>query len=464
MNYLASPPLVVAYAIAGRIDIDPYNEPLAQDAAGQDVYLKDIWPTQAEINRAIAENVTVEEFCTAYADVFAGDERWRSLAAPAGQTYDWPESTYIRNPPYFEGMTMEVGEAEDIRGARCLAVLGDSITTDHISPAGSIKPDSPAGKYLIGQRRGAEGLQQPGLPPRQPRGDDARHLRQHPAAQPHGPRHRGRRDPAPAQRRAPVHLRRGHALPGRRGPGHRPGRQGVRLRLVPGLGGQGPAPARGAGGDRRELRAHPPLQPGGHGHTAAGVHRRRERPVTGPQRAPRPSTSSGSNNGEAKQVEVRATAPDGRSRPSPPRSGSTPPTRWTTTETAASCTTCCAGWPPDPREANRGGEGTPPPSPELWPLAPARRPPQAGLGQAAAAWSSLANHRIEMLGLPLDAVQDQGEHLVGVRHEGIVVGDLELPLALVAPVLEIGGEDPLDLHGPGEEAVAPGSSCPGPGS
>ncbi|MBS1202129.1 MAG: aconitate hydratase 1, partial [Chromatiaceae bacterium] len=137
MNYLASPPLVVAYAIAGRIDIDPYSQPLAQDRAGNDVYLKDIWPTQDEINRAIAENVTVDEFTSAYADVFTGDERWRSLEAAGGQTYDWPESTYIRNPPYFEGMTMEVGEAEDIHGARCLAVLGDSITTDHISPAGS---------------------------------------------------------------------------------------------------------------------------------------------------------------------------------------------------------------------------------------------------------------------------------------------------------------------------------------
>jgi aconitate hydratase len=149
MNYLASPPLVVAYAIAGRIDIDPAKDPLAKDPAGNDVYLKDIWPTQDEINRAIAENVTVAEFTGAYADVFAGDARWRSLGTAAGQTYDWPESTYIKNPPYFDGMTMEVGEAKDILGARCLAVLGDSITTDHISPAGSIKPESPAGKYLI---------------------------------------------------------------------------------------------------------------------------------------------------------------------------------------------------------------------------------------------------------------------------------------------------------------------------
>ena len=149
MNYLASPPLVVAYAIAGRIDIDPYTQPLAKDAAGDDVFLKDIWPSQSEINAAIADFVTMDEFTSAYANVYAGDERWQSIEAGGGQTYDWPESTYIKNPPYFDGMTLEVGEARDITGARCLAVLGDSITTDHISPAGSIKPDSPAGKYLI---------------------------------------------------------------------------------------------------------------------------------------------------------------------------------------------------------------------------------------------------------------------------------------------------------------------------
>jgi aconitate hydratase len=149
MNYLASPPLVVAYAIAGRIDIDPYRDPLTVAPNGQPVYLKDIWPTQEEVNRAIAENVTVDEFRGAYADVFAGDTRWQSLDAANSQTYDWPESTYIRNPPYFEGMTLEVPPAADVTGARCLALLGDSITTDHISPAGSIKPDSPAGRYLI---------------------------------------------------------------------------------------------------------------------------------------------------------------------------------------------------------------------------------------------------------------------------------------------------------------------------
>ncbi len=149
MNYLASPPLVVAYAIAGRMDFDPYSEPLAQDPNGQDVYLKDIWPSQQEIRDAVATNVARDEFQAAYADVFRGDERWQSLGAATSQVYDWPaDSTYIQNPPYFRGMTLDAGEVSDIRGARCLAELGDSITTDHISPAGSIKPDSPAGKYL----------------------------------------------------------------------------------------------------------------------------------------------------------------------------------------------------------------------------------------------------------------------------------------------------------------------------
>ncbi|MBN2885743.1 MAG: aconitate hydratase AcnA, partial [Chromatiaceae bacterium] len=151
MNYLASPPLVVAYAIAGRIDLDPYKDPLTTDAAGNPVYLKDIWPTQHEVQAAIAEFISADEFSAAYADVFSGDERWRALAAPRSQTYDWPDSTYIKQPPYFEGMSLAVEPVEDIREARALALLGDSITTDHISPAGSIKPDSPAGRYLIAQ-------------------------------------------------------------------------------------------------------------------------------------------------------------------------------------------------------------------------------------------------------------------------------------------------------------------------
>ena len=149
MNYLASPPLVVAYAIAGRMDFDPYGEPLCNDPAGAPVYLRDIWPSQQEIAAAVRENVSREEFLAAYADVFRGDDRWQALQATEAKVFDWPaDSTYIQNPPYFTGMGLTPEPVADIRGARALAVLGDSVTTDHISPAGSIKANSPAGKYL----------------------------------------------------------------------------------------------------------------------------------------------------------------------------------------------------------------------------------------------------------------------------------------------------------------------------
>ncbi len=148
-NYLASPPLVVAYALAGRIDIDLATEPLGTGSDGQPVYLRDVWPSQAEIEQAVATAVKSEMFVHQYADVFAGDEAWSTLAVPEGETFAWQgDSTYVRKPPYFEGMTLDPAPVTDISGARCLAVLGDSITTDHISPAGSIKKDSPAGRYL----------------------------------------------------------------------------------------------------------------------------------------------------------------------------------------------------------------------------------------------------------------------------------------------------------------------------
>jgi aconitate hydratase len=149
-NYLASPPLVVAYAIAGRMDIDLTTEPLGQSADGEDVYLRDIWPTSEEIDQTIAGSVSGELFRGRYADVFTGDETWRSLEVPTGDLYAWAEdSTYVRRPPYFDGMSIEPGTVEDFGGARVLVMLGDSVTTDHISPAGSIKPDSPAGRYLV---------------------------------------------------------------------------------------------------------------------------------------------------------------------------------------------------------------------------------------------------------------------------------------------------------------------------
>jgi aconitate hydratase len=149
MNYLASPPLVIAYALAGTMDFDFETEPLGRDADGNDVFLRELWPAPADVERTIGESITKEMFTNDYADVFAGDERWQSLPTPEGNTFEWdPESTYVRKPPYFEGMRMETTPVEDITGARVLAKLGDSVTTDHISPAGSIKADSPAGRYL----------------------------------------------------------------------------------------------------------------------------------------------------------------------------------------------------------------------------------------------------------------------------------------------------------------------------
>ncbi len=149
-NYLASPPLVVAYALAGRMDIDLLTEPLGQDDDGNDVYLRDIWPSSEEIDRTVAGSVEGAMFTKTYADVFTGDDRWRALDTPSGDLFSWePDSTYVRLPPYFAGMSREPGTVEDIFGARCLVILGDSVTTDHISPAGAIRPDAPAGKYLV---------------------------------------------------------------------------------------------------------------------------------------------------------------------------------------------------------------------------------------------------------------------------------------------------------------------------
>jgi aconitate hydratase len=149
MNYLASPPLVIAYALAGSMDVDLNNDPLGQDPDGNDVFLHDIWPSPQEVQRVIDHAVSAEMFSKDYADVFAGTEQWQALPTPEGDTFEWdPQSTYVRRPPYFEGMPAEPTPVQDITGARTLAVLGDSVTTDHISPAGSIKADSPAGKYL----------------------------------------------------------------------------------------------------------------------------------------------------------------------------------------------------------------------------------------------------------------------------------------------------------------------------
>ncbi len=151
MNYLASPPLCVAYALAGRMDVDVTTEPLGEDAAGEPVYLRDLWPSQAEVSRAIESAVESDMFRKSYGEVFEGDESWNELEVPEGDRYAWDDgSTYVKRPPYFEGMPADAPEGfEDIRGARVLALLGDSVTTDHISPAGAIKRDGPAGSYLL---------------------------------------------------------------------------------------------------------------------------------------------------------------------------------------------------------------------------------------------------------------------------------------------------------------------------
>jgi aconitate hydratase len=149
-NYLASPPLVVAYALAGRVDVDLTREPLGFNDNKEPVYLRDVWPSPREVQEIMSKAVKPEMFKEVYAKVFTGDQHWQGLDVPQGELYKWDEkSTYVKNPPYFDGMTSQPPGVSDIKGARCLALLGDSITTDHISPAGSIKPNSPAGKYLV---------------------------------------------------------------------------------------------------------------------------------------------------------------------------------------------------------------------------------------------------------------------------------------------------------------------------
>jgi aconitate hydratase len=152
MNFLASPPLVVAYAIAGSMDVDITRDSLGEDNDGSPVFLRDLWPSQAEIQEIVMANVNSDMFHDSYASVFDGDENWNNLKVSSAERYEWaPDSTYVRNPPYFENMAMQPDQIEDVRGARVLALLGDNVTTDHISPAGSFAPDSPAGQYLVGQ-------------------------------------------------------------------------------------------------------------------------------------------------------------------------------------------------------------------------------------------------------------------------------------------------------------------------
>jgi len=261
MNYLASPPLCVAYALAGRMDLDLYEDPLGEDTDGKPVYLRDIWPTQAEVNEAVESAIESDMFRKSYGEVFEGDENWNGIDIPEGDRYEWgDDSTYVKRPPYFDGMPADAPEGfDEIKGAKAIAKLGDSVTTDHISPAGAIKRDTPGGKYLLerdveqkdfnsyGSRRGNHEVMM--------RGTFANvRLRNQLAPGTEGWLHE-------EGRRGDVHLRRGDGVRGGGRAHLRTRRQGVRLRLVARLGREGPAPARHQVRDRRELRADPPVEP-----------------------------------------------------------------------------------------------------------------------------------------------------------------------------------------------------------
>ncbi len=280
-NYLASPPLVVAYALAGRMDFDIVNESLGDDKSGKPVYLRDIWPTPQEVEKTMRSSVTSEMFRKEYADVFTGDEHWRALPIPEGDLYAWDEkSTYIKHPPYFENMPLKPTALADLHGLRALAVLGDSVTTDHISPAGSIPADTPAGKYLIangvqpkdfnsyGARRGNHEVMM--------RGTFANiRLRNLLAPGTEG----GWTIHQPA-RRENVDLRRRHEISRRACAADYFRRERIWLRLVARLGREGhdsAGRARGAGG---KLRTHSSQQSSGHGRIAAGISAGRDTRIT----------------------------------------------------------------------------------------------------------------------------------------------------------------------------------------
>ena len=307
-NYLASPPLVVAYALAGRMDIDLATEPIGVGSDGEDVYLADIWPSPEEVRETVAGSIGEEMFRSTYADVFTGDETWRSLPVPEGELFAWDQaSTYVRRPPYFDGMPHRArGRRATSSGARCLVSVGDSVTTDHISPAGSIKPDSPAGRYLVehgverkefnsyGSRRGNHEVMV--------RGTFANvRLRNLlvPGSEGTWTAHLPSGDERTIFEAAERYRAGGRAADRARG-------EGVRLRLLTRLGGEGAEAPRRPRRDRRELRAHPPLEPADDGHPPA--------PVPAPARARatlgltgrEEFSITGVENGEAREVTVRA--------------------------------------------------------------------------------------------------------------------------------------------------------------
>ena len=278
-NYLASPPLVVAYAIAGSMNVDVTKDPIATDGDGKPVHLRDLWPSNQEIAATVRQAVDEPMFRKRYANVFEGPEEWKKVKLLTGMTFEWnPGSTYLANPPYFDDMPKEPGALSDIVMARELAVLGDSITTDHISPAGSIKKEAPAGEYLLehqvrqaefnsyGARRGHHEVMV--------RGTFANIRIRNEMV----PGVEGGMTQSHARRQGDADLRRGHAVPARGRAARHRRRQGIRHRLVARLGGQGHQAPRRARRHRRELRAHPPLEPRRHGRAAAAVQGRRHPP------------------------------------------------------------------------------------------------------------------------------------------------------------------------------------------
>ena len=244
MNYLACPPLVIAYALAGSMNFDFETDALGRTPTATTSTSRTSGRIAAEVQKTIDSSISTEMFTKEYGAVFDGDERWRSLPTPDSEVFEWDaNSTYVRKPPYFDGMTLETSPVADITGARVLAKLGDSVTTDHISPAGNIKADSPAGRVPAGARRRPQGLQLLRLASRQPRGDDPRHLREHPPARTSWLRRR-RRAATPATSRRRMARSRSSTTPAMNYQAAGTplvifARQGVRLRLEPRLGGQG---------------------------------------------------------------------------------------------------------------------------------------------------------------------------------------------------------------------------------
>ena len=339
-NFLAAPPLVVVYAIAGSMLKDLRHEPIGKSKDGQDVYIGHIWPTREEIEALRGLAMDAPTFRRLYSDLADANPLWKKISAPGGQVYSWPASTYIAEPPFFRDFDMQPGTTGDIRKRarpRHLRRLGDH--RPHLA-GGLDQADLAGGHVPAGERRLGGRLQQLRRAPRQPRGHDARHVRQRAHQEPDAARHRGRRDAL--QGRDDADLRRRDDLHGRRHADRGLRRRGVRHRQLARLGGQGHAAARREGGDRAQLRAHPPLEPGRHGRAAAAVHGRRLGRVARPQgrrdhrhrRARRPAPAAGDHAGDHR-VERRTPRDQGAARASTPRS------RSTTTGTAASCRTSC---------------------------------------------------------------------------------------------------------------------------